>query len=89
MFLGLQPIYLLDKLGMSLKSFCATLCHFKKCKFPFRKTSCWKFVNIKLTHFAVRRAAPMENNRSTTEELGKGVLYFMNTSTQICRYIKS
>ena len=69
MFLGLWPIYLLDELGMSLKSFCATLCQFKKSKFPFRKTSRWRFVDVMLTHFAVRRAAPRENNRSTTEEL--------------------
>ena len=31
----------------------------------------------------------MENNRSTAKELGKGVLYFINTSAQIYRYIES
>ena len=36
-------------------------CHFKKPKYPIRKT----------TRFAVRIAAPMENNRSTAVELGK------------------
>ena len=30
---GLQPIYLLNVLGMSSKSSCATLCHFKKYAF--------------------------------------------------------
>ena len=31
----------------------------------------------------------MENNRSTAKEIGKGVLYFINASAHICRYIKS
>ena len=89
MLVGLEPIYLLNVLGMSSKSFCATLRHFKKSKFPFTKTSRWKFLDLKLTHFAVRIAAPLENNRSTAEELGERVLYFKNTSTQICQYIES
>ena len=67
----------------------ATLCHSKKSKFSFTKTSRWKFLDLKPTHFAVKIAAPQENNRSTTEELGERVLYFRNTSTQICRYIES
>ena len=41
-----------------------------------------------VAHFAVRIAAPMENNRFTAAELGKGMLHFMNISTQICRYIE-
>ena len=32
MLVGLQPTYLLNVLGMSSKSSCATLCHFKKSK---------------------------------------------------------
>ena len=59
MLLGLQPIYLLNVVGMSLKSSCATLCHFKKSKFFFTKTSCWKFLDLKPIHFAVRIAAPL------------------------------
>ena len=83
-------IYLLDvQLGMSSRSSCATLYHFKKSKFPFRKTSRWKFFDIKPTHFGARTAASKENNHFTAEELGKGVLYFINTFTQICRYIES
>ena len=91
MLVGLQPTYLLNVLGMRLKSSCAsaTLCHFKKSKFSFTKTSRWKFLDLKSTHFAVRIAAPSENNRSTTKELSERVLYFRNTSTQICRYIES
>ena len=75
---------------MSSTSSCSTPCHFKKPKFPFRKTSLWKFLDVKLARFAVRiaLAATMENNGCTVAELGKGVLYFINTSTQLCRYIK-
>ena len=80
MLVGLLPIYLLDVLGMSSKWSCATLYHFKN--FPFRKTSRWKFLDVKPTHFAVI-AAPKKNNLSTAEELDKDVLYFTNTSTQI------
>ena len=89
MLVGLQLIYLLDELSMSSKSSGATLCHLKKFKFPFGKTSRWKLFDVKLTQFAVRIAANMENNRVTTEKLGKGVLYFINTSTQICRSIET
>ena len=81
MLVGLQLIYLLDELSMSSKSSGVTLCHLKKFKFPFGNTSRWKLFDVKLTQFAVRIAAPMENNRVTTEKLGKGVLYFINTST--------
>ena len=42
---------------------------------------------VKLAQFAVEMAAPMENNRSTAAELGKGVLYFINTVNQICRFL--
>ena len=56
---------------MSSKSSCATLCHFKKSKFSFTKTSRWKFLDLKSTHFAVRIAAPLGNNRSTAENLGE------------------
>ena len=87
MLVGLQPIYLLNVLGVSSKSSSATLCHFKKAKFSFTKASRWKFHDVKPTYFAVRIAAPLENNHSTTEELGEKVLYFRNTSTQICRYV--
>ena len=87
MLVGLQPIYLLNVLGKSSKSSCATFCHFKKSKFSFTKTSCWKVLDLKPTYFAVRIAAPLGNNYSTAEELGDRVLYFINTSTQICRYI--
>ena len=89
MLVGLQPIYLLNVLDISSKSSCANLCHFKKSKFSFTKTSSWKFFDPKPTHFAVRIAAPLGNNRSAAEELGERVLYFRNTSTQICRYIES
>ena len=89
MLVGAQPIYLLNVLGMSSKSSCATLCHFKKSEFFFTKTSRWKFLDLKRTHFAVRIAAPLGNNRFTEEELGERVLYFRNTSTQVCRYIES
>ena len=71
---GLQPIYLVDERGMSPKSSCATPCHFKKLKRPFRKTSRGKFLDLKLARFAVRIAAFMENNRSIVEEFGKGML---------------
>ena len=58
MLVGLQPIYLLNVLGMSSKSFCAaTLCYFKKSKFSFRKTSRWMFLDVKPAHFAVRHMA--------------------------------
>ena len=61
MLVGLQPIYLLNVLGMSSKSSCAaTLCHFKTSKFSFRKTSRWKFLDVKPTHFAVSIAAPKQ-----------------------------
>ena len=89
MLVGLQLFCLLDVLGMLSKSFCATLCHFKKSKFPFRKTSRLKFLGLKPNQFAVRTAAVLENNCSTEEELGKGVLYFINTSTQSWRNIES
>ena len=56
---------------MSSKSSWATLCHFKKLKFSFTKTSHWKFLDLKPTHFAVRIAAPLGNNRSTAENLGE------------------
>ena len=80
MLVGLQLIYLLDVLGMSSKSSYATLGHFKKSKFPFKKTSRKKFRDVKLTHFAARIAAPMENNHSTAKKLGEAMLYFINTS---------
>ena len=89
MLVGLQPIYLLNVVGMSSKSSSAILCRFKKSKFSFTKTSRWKFLDLKPTHFAVRIAAPLGNNRFTAEELGERVLYFRNTSTQICRYFES
>ena len=89
MLVGLQPIYLLIVLGMSSKSFCATLCHFKKFKFSFTKTSRWKFLDLKPTHFAARIATPLGNNRSIAEKLSERVLYFRNTSTQVYRYIES
>ena len=88
MLVGLQPIYLLQVVGMSSKSI-ATLCHFKKSNFSVTKTSRWKFLDLKPTHFAVRIVAPLGNNRSTAEELGERMLYIRNTSTQICRYIES
>ena len=69
---GLQPIYLLNVLGMSSKSSCATLCHFKKSKFSFTETNRWKFFHLKPTHFAVRIAAILENNRSTKRNLVRG-----------------
>ena len=71
MLVSLQPIYLLNLLGMSSKLFCATFCHFKKSKNSFTKTSLWEFLDLKPTHFAVRIAAPPENDCSTTEELGE------------------
>ena len=89
MLVGLQPIYLLNVVGLSSQSSSATLCHFKKSKFFFTKTSRWKFLDLKPTHFAVRIAAPLGNNCSTAEELGERVLYFRNTSAQICRYFES
>ena len=58
-------------LGMPSKSSCATLYHFKKSKFFFTKTSRWKFLDLKPTHFAVRIAAPLGNNRSTAEDLAE------------------
>ena len=88
MLVGLQPIYLPNVLGI-IKLSSATICHFKKSKFSFTKTSRWKFFELKPTHFAVRIAAPLENNRSITEQLGERVLYFRNTFIQICRYIES
>ena len=98
MLVGLQSIYLLNVLDISSKSSCAKnlsfvqkikKSHFKKSKFSFTKTSRWKFLDFKPTHFAVRIAAPLGNNRSAAEELGERVLYFRNTFTQICRYIES
>ena len=89
MLVGLQPIYLLNVVGMSSKSSCATLCHFKKPKFSFTKTSLWKFLDLKQTHIAVRIAATLGNNRSTAEKLSEKVLHFRNISIQICRYIES
>ena len=83
MLVGLLPIYLQNVLGMTSKSSCATLCYFKKSKFSFTKTSRWKFLDLKPTYFAVRIAAPLGNNRSTTEKLAERVLCFRNTSTQI------
>ena len=82
MLVGLQPIYFLNVLDMSSKSSCATICHFKKSKFSFTKTSRLKFLDVKPTHFAIRIAAPLGNNRSTAEELGDRVLYIRNTSTK-------
>ena len=69
---------------MSSKSFCATriLWHFKTSKFSLGKTSRGKFLDIKPTHFAVRIAALLENNRSTIEKLAKEMLYFINTCTK-------
>ena len=83
MLVGLQPIYLLNVLGMSSKSFCATRCPFKTSKFFFTKTSRWKFFDLKPPHFAVRIAAPLGNNCSTAEKLAERALYFRNASTQI------
>ena len=74
MLVDLQPIYLPNVLGMSSKSSGATL---------------WKFLDLKPSHFAVRIAAPLENNRITTKELGERVWYFINKLPQICRYIES
>ena len=65
MLVGLQFIYLLNVLGMLSKSSYATL---------------WKFLDLKPTHFAVRIATPLKNNRITTEELGERVWYVINTS---------
>ena len=89
LMVGLLPIYILNLLGLLQKLSCATLCHFKKFKFFFTKTSRCKFLDLKPTHFAVRIAAPLGNIRFTAEELGERVLYVRNTSTQICRYIES
>ena len=88
MLVGLQRIYVRNVVGMSSKSSCATLCHFKKFKFSFTKTSHWKFLDVKPTHFVVTIAAPLGNNRSTAEELGERALYIRKTFTQICRYIE-
>ena len=58
MLVDLKPIYVLNVLlGMSSKSSTSTFCHFKKSKFPFRKTSRWKFLDVKLTQFSARTAA--------------------------------
>ena len=89
MLVGMQHIYVLNVLGMSSKSFGATLSHFKKSKFSFTKTSRWKFFDLKPTHFAVKVAALQGNNRSTADKLGERMLYIRNTSTRICRYIES
>ena len=73
MLVGLQHIYLLDvHLGMSSISSFATLSHFENFKFPFRKTSYWKFLDFKPTHFAARTAVSKENNRSAAEKRGEG-----------------
>ena len=71
MLVGLQPIYLVNVVGVSSKSSCATLYLFKKSKFSFTKTCRWKFLDLKPTYFAVRIAALLGNNRSTAEELGE------------------
>ena len=89
MLVGLQLICLLNVPGISSKSSYTTLCHFKKSKFSFTKTSRWKFLDLKPTHFAVRIAASLRNNRSTAEELGERMLYCRNGSTQICQYFES
>ena len=88
MLVGLQSIYLLNVLGMSSNRFVQPFTT-SKSLFSFTKTSRWKFLDLKPTHFAVRIAAPLENNRFTAEELGERVLYFKNTSTQICLYVES
>ena len=88
MLVGLQPIYLPNVLGMSLKLFCATVRHFQKSKFSFTKTRCWKFLDLMPNQFAVKIAAFPGSNRSTAEELGERVLCFKNISTQICQYIE-
>ena len=75
MLIGLQPIYYTRCAGHVIKIvLCATLCHLKKPKLPFRKTCCGKFLDVKLARFALRITALMENNRSTATEFGKGVL---------------
>ena len=85
----MQLTCLLFVLGTSPKSSCAALAASKNLGFlPVRKTSCWKFLDVKLARFTMRIASPIENNRSTAAELGKRVLYFTNTSTQICRYFE-
>ena len=90
MLLGLQPIYLPNVQDKTvIKVVLCNLCHFKKSKFSFTKTSRWKFLDLKPTYVAVRIAATLGNIRSTAEEHGERVLYFINTSTQICRYFES
>ena len=72
MLVGLQPTYLPDVLGMSPKLSCAIPGHFKKFKFLFRKTSRWKFLDVKLARFDVKIAAHTENNPSTAANLVLG-----------------
>ena len=81
MLVGLQLTYLLNVLGMSSKSSCATLCHFNKSKFSFTKQAVGSFSTLSQLIFAVRIAAPLENNRSTAEELGGRVFSAWTTWT--------
>ena len=78
-----KRIYLLDVLSKS--SCCATSCNFKRSKLPFKKTSRWKFFDVRQARFAVKIAALIEKSRSTAAELGNGLLYLINRSTHICR----
>ena len=76
MVLDLQPIYLLDVLGMSSKFFSATPWHFKKSTFSFKTRSRWKFFDVLQARFTTRIMALTENNnRSTAAEL---VYFFGN-----------
>ena len=58
----------------------------KKSKFPLRKTSRSKFLDVKLARLAVRIRELKENKHSTAAELGDGVLYLINKLVQSCRY---
>ena len=64
-------------LNMSSIRLVQHFCRFKKSKFLFRKTSRWKFFDIKLARFVERISAPVKNNRSTAAELGKSMCGFL------------
>ena len=53
----------------------------RRSMFPFRNTSRSKFLSDRV---GLRTSPPTLNRRSTAAELGRGVLYLMNTSIHAC-----
>ena len=70
MLVGLHPNLFTRRAGHVIKAVSCNPLPLQKIKLLFRKTGSWKFLEVKLAYYAVKKAELMENNRSAEAEVG-------------------